>query len=145
MADLVRLAFPPSVIQVSPGKQITGVVEFDYIGPAAPGAIIRFAMYSWTVADAHNEKAFKTVTYPIPDSPDPGIHIKMAPITIQLPSTGLPAGLSYGLLAKVSGIPGKDWVCYIGEKDPPYYQWVVEVLAVEPQVSNLVISSYSKV
>jgi len=141
----VGLVAPPGVIQVRPGDQISVGVEFDYLGPAAPGAIVRVAMFSWTLGDPHNEKAFKTVTCNIPDSPEPGNHVKVPPMVIQLPSSGLPPGLLYGLLAKISGIAGKDWTCFIGANDEPYYQWIIEVVGVEPAISNLRISSYGKV
>lgn len=141
----IMLAAPPSVIQIRPGDRISADIEFDYIGPACSGARARVAMFSWTAIDPRNEKAFQERTFDIPNSPGPGNHITIHDIILQLPTSGLPAGLLYGLYVKVFNVVGKEYFHYIGEKDPPYYQWIIEVLSAVSEISNLKISSYAKV
>ena len=140
----VSLAAPPTPIQVYPGDQISVVVAFDYVGPEAPQAKAHLAMFSWSLADPHNEKVDVETVFSIPQSPSPGSHIELAPLTFTVPG-GLSKGLEYGLYVKIFNVPGKEWFHYIGKNDPPYYQWIIEVLEEEAEISNLRIVSYSKV
>ena len=137
----LSLVAPPSVLEVRPGDTIRVHAAFDYVGPVSPSAAIQLAMYTWTLADPHNIKAHTIIYKDIPLSPSPGNHID-AVGDIKLPTTGLPAGLLYGLFVVVKNVAGKDWYFYAGEKDPPYYKWIIEVTEVEPLITNLEIISY---
>lgn len=140
----LSLVTPPNVLEVVPGDTIRVHAAFDYVGPASPNAAIQLAFYSWTLADPHNIKAQKILYKDIPESPSPGSHIDVVG-DIKLPTTGLPAGLLYGLFVAVKNVAGKDWYFFVGEKDPPYYKWIIEVTMVEPEITNLEIISYETV
>lgn len=133
----VDLAAPPQVLQVRPGDTIRVHCEFDYSGPAVSGRV-RAAMYTWTLVDPHNEKAFGHQPFSIPLTE--GVHVD-SNVTIVLPTSGLPYGLHYGLYFKVVDIPGGDiFSPYYGEQDA----WIIEVMGPVQDFSNLVISSYSR-
>lgn len=140
----VSLVTPPTVLKVAPGDSITVVGEFDYIGPEVDDARVRVFLFSWTFADAHNEKAFDEGSFVIPQTSAPAKRVYLEPMTFTLPTSGLPAGLLYGLGIKIFNVVGKEWFFYLGKNDPPYYKWVVEVTGVISEISNLRISSYAK-
>ena len=145
----VSLVTPPGTLQVKPGDTIRMAAEFDYIGPACPDAKVRFYFYSEVVLGIVNEKAFSEKAFVLPQSSAPGSHVYLPPIGVNmdlvLPTSGLPAGLLYGLGVKVFNVEGKEYIFQLGKSNPPYYQWVVEVTGVISEISNLRIASYVKV
>ncbi len=131
----VNLAvYPERLAPVLPGDKVRVVIEFDYIGPALENARMISAIWYPSLLDPHNEIIRGEKVFNIPDSPPPGQHIS---ITIDLLVPPAEYRTDYGLYASIRDVPGPDIYT-------DYYSNIITILG-EPQFSNLVVTSYTKV
>lgn len=144
----VSLVAPPAVLLVNPGDEIEVNATFNYQGPGVPEAWAQIACYSMAFGLV-NEKVRKNVSFPLADSQDSPTHVVLEPIVLTLPSSGMPAGLLYGLYVKIYNVAGKEFYVYCGPGGTPEQTqvetFIIEVTGALSEITNLRIASYNKV
>ncbi|MDD5702990.1 MAG: hypothetical protein PHU23_13185, partial [Dehalococcoidales bacterium] len=100
----------PDQLNVIPGDTIRVSFEYSYFGPAISGVYHVATWYQWL--DPHDELDAVDVPFTLNNTANPSVIKASVDIKFDLYEIGLS---TYGLLVKIAGIAGKDYVAYAND------------------------------